>query len=70
MPSKNEWEEKRVEFILSRKAGKTVLSRNVARLGTRGRTDIRNPARLCRSHYLKGFLQEFGMLQDTKYSGG
>lgn len=27
---------KRIKFILFRKAGKTILSRNIARLGTRG----------------------------------
>lgn len=34
--SKNEWGKKRIKFILFRKAGKTILSRNIARLGTRG----------------------------------
>lgn len=70
MLSNNEWGKKRTKFILSGKAGKTTLFRNIARLGTRGRTDIRNPARLCRTHYLEEFLEEFGMLQDTKYSDG
>lgn len=37
------------------KTGQTMLPRNIARLGTRGRIDIRNPAGLCRAHYLRAF---------------
>lgn len=61
---------KGIKFIFFDKVEKIIFSRNVARLGMKGRTDIRNPVRLCSTRYLERFLNEFCMWNDTKYSDG